>query len=395
MPTIDPDTTSGTQLAAHLNSWQDAIETMHRGAGAPSYLKAGMMYLDDAADPVWSVMFSADGVALNVFELFQIDTDNDAPIFNPAYLDATGTDDDDLLAIVGGVPTFAPISSIQIDPSTDFNSGLVPNANLPAAMRLGTDDTTAASLYLYGDSATQGGLVRLYNSASEDTTIEYWHIEANNVLRMGTNVTATLFELNASQMTFYGGTIAVGVADTTRGRIFLYGDNNTLGGTLYLYAAANDDTTYDYFTAQAESNALWIGPDTDGDMYTFRGDGRLELTAAGFRAMTHTYTNPSSGTGVELLYSGADDTAQLLSVTRPSTYKKLQFGGSIINVGGLLLGNGPITLGFESTACFIVFSSLTTTERNALTMTGYNNAIIWNETTVQYERWNGTAWAAL
>jgi hypothetical protein len=44
--TIDPNTKSGTALATDLNSYRNAVNSMHSGASAPSYITAGMMWVD-------------------------------------------------------------------------------------------------------------------------------------------------------------------------------------------------------------------------------------------------------------------------------------------------------------------------------------------------------------
>lgn len=44
--TIDPNTKSGTALATDLNSWRNALHTTHGGSSAPSYITAGMLWLD-------------------------------------------------------------------------------------------------------------------------------------------------------------------------------------------------------------------------------------------------------------------------------------------------------------------------------------------------------------
>jgi hypothetical protein len=472
MPTIDPYTYGGIDLSGDMNSWQTALETMHKGSGRPTYAQGGMLYIDDAADPIWT-FYVFDGT--NDIELFDVNVTDNTVIFDPAKIDVGAHADDEILAIVAGVAQFAAISSIQIDPSTDFNSGLVPNANLNPAMRLGTDDSVQGSIYLYGDSATAGAVQRFYNAASEDTTVEYFVFEANSHLYIGPNTdtdqfiikqaggaqltagtlelgvndttvgslyiygaattsggfirlynagdedttyeyyhltadtsglvfgndTGNLFLLGDTQLTLAGlsggtaYTLALGSADTRRGRIFLYGDNNTLGGTVYFYAAASDDTTYDYWTIQADADALWLGPDADNDRYAFYAN-RLEATAAGFRAMSHAYSAPATGTGLETYYDSGVDSAYILSYNRTgSAYKGLLIGGSTIAIGGSLLGNGPVLLAINSTSGYVQFPSLTTTQRNALSMGGVSNAIIWNSTTAQYERWNGSAWAAL
>ena len=44
--TIDPNTKSGTALASDLNSWRNALHSTHGGSTAPSYITAGMLWLD-------------------------------------------------------------------------------------------------------------------------------------------------------------------------------------------------------------------------------------------------------------------------------------------------------------------------------------------------------------
>jgi hypothetical protein len=44
--TIDPNTKSGTALATDLNSYRNAVNSMHSGSSAPSYITAGMMWID-------------------------------------------------------------------------------------------------------------------------------------------------------------------------------------------------------------------------------------------------------------------------------------------------------------------------------------------------------------
>jgi hypothetical protein len=44
--TIDPNTKSGTALATDLNSWRNALHSTHGGSSAPSYITAGMLWVD-------------------------------------------------------------------------------------------------------------------------------------------------------------------------------------------------------------------------------------------------------------------------------------------------------------------------------------------------------------
>jgi hypothetical protein len=44
--TIDPNTKSGTALASDLNSYRNAVNSMHSGSAQPSYITAGMLWVD-------------------------------------------------------------------------------------------------------------------------------------------------------------------------------------------------------------------------------------------------------------------------------------------------------------------------------------------------------------
>ena len=70
--TIVASTKTGTQLASDLNSWRDALATNHKGSVRPTYVQAGMVWIDDSASP-W-VLYTYDG-------------NSDIPLFS---LDPTG-----------------------------------------------------------------------------------------------------------------------------------------------------------------------------------------------------------------------------------------------------------------------------------------------------------------
>ena len=69
--TIDPNTKDGATLATDLNSWRSALHSSHRGAAAPEYAIAGMLWVDDSAGSNWELKFydGADWISL-----FNIDT---------------------------------------------------------------------------------------------------------------------------------------------------------------------------------------------------------------------------------------------------------------------------------------------------------------------------------
>jgi len=47
--TINPATKSGTALASDLNSFRDALNTMHSGGSQPSYIQTGMLWADSSS----------------------------------------------------------------------------------------------------------------------------------------------------------------------------------------------------------------------------------------------------------------------------------------------------------------------------------------------------------
>jgi hypothetical protein len=51
--TIVPSTKSGAALAADLNAWRDAVHSGHRGATRPSYVQAGMTWVQEVSGTTW------------------------------------------------------------------------------------------------------------------------------------------------------------------------------------------------------------------------------------------------------------------------------------------------------------------------------------------------------
>lgn len=66
-------------MASDLNADRDAMQSTHKGASAPSYLKSGMFWLDDAANPLW-ILKIYDGT--HWIKLFEIDINNNNSILN-------------------------------------------------------------------------------------------------------------------------------------------------------------------------------------------------------------------------------------------------------------------------------------------------------------------------
>ena len=68
--TIDPATTSGTQLASLLGLFRDAVNTNHSGTSRPSYAQAGMIWVQDVSATVkqLNVYDGTDDISLGTYD---------------------------------------------------------------------------------------------------------------------------------------------------------------------------------------------------------------------------------------------------------------------------------------------------------------------------------------
>ncbi|MFP2768020.1 hypothetical protein [Oceanisphaera sp. KMM 10153] len=53
---IDPAATSGTQLAGLITQFRDAVNSNHKGAARPTYVRAGMMWVKETSATQWDLM---------------------------------------------------------------------------------------------------------------------------------------------------------------------------------------------------------------------------------------------------------------------------------------------------------------------------------------------------
>lgn len=67
--TIDPVEESGTELAAHLNAWRDALHSLHRGSGRPSYAVGGLLWIKDSTNPWKLYLFDgSEDILMGIFD---------------------------------------------------------------------------------------------------------------------------------------------------------------------------------------------------------------------------------------------------------------------------------------------------------------------------------------
>lgn len=53
---IDPNSKSGSQLALDLNSFRDALHSLHRGASRPPYVQPGMLWVQEISSARWDLV---------------------------------------------------------------------------------------------------------------------------------------------------------------------------------------------------------------------------------------------------------------------------------------------------------------------------------------------------
>jgi len=107
--TIVATTKSGTQLAADLNAFRDALHSNHRGAARPSYAVAGMTWLDDSGGTIkWNYFDGTNDILIGTFN----ETTNVLTI----EIDPTGSAVGDLMTSTGpsSQPTFQTPSVLPV-----------------------------------------------------------------------------------------------------------------------------------------------------------------------------------------------------------------------------------------------------------------------------------------
>jgi hypothetical protein len=61
LPLIDPDVTTGTDLAQYLNAWAPALLSQHAGPDRPTYAVDGMLWVHQVNASEWNLMLFSGG----------------------------------------------------------------------------------------------------------------------------------------------------------------------------------------------------------------------------------------------------------------------------------------------------------------------------------------------
>ncbi len=159
--TIDPNTKNGTELASDLNSFRDALHTSHLGSSRPSYAVAGMIWIDNAGAPSWTIKTFDGSDDLTLFTL-NIDTDVVGASFSTIALTDAGTTTSLSVTRTGAPPT-VNIAFIEDQAAANNFSNLELKAHRPGIIF--RDSTASADDFRIG---LDGNILKISIDTDDD-----------------------------------------------------------------------------------------------------------------------------------------------------------------------------------------------------------------------------------
>lgn len=229
--TINPATKTGTALANDLNSWRDAVHTLHRGSSRPSYAVAGMHWIDDSTTP-W---------ALKIFDGVSTDTtiatyNSTTKVWTPVLVDLQVTTDK--IAANAVTPAKMSRAGTAGQVLTSNGSGADPSyQTLPAS---------------YSDEQAQDAAASMFTSGTH-SQISFSYDDANG--KINATVPTTITAGNADTVDGYHAATFIQSVYTISfiGTISWSAD----GGTYYQDRCRATQLSGSYFDF-AVSNASWV-----------------------------------------------------------------------------------------------------------------------------------------
>lgn len=157
--TMDPATKTGSVLASDLNSFRDALNSLHTGTSRPSYAVAGTQWINNAATPWLLCVYTGTvditlGTVDTVNSVFRIDSSG-----LPTYT-TTGAVN---VLVVASTPTITAYKlgqSFIITPNLDTTGAVTVNVDAAGAKAIKNQDGSALSS---GTLLTTGMYTIVYN----------------------------------------------------------------------------------------------------------------------------------------------------------------------------------------------------------------------------------------
>jgi len=282
--TIDPNTKSGTALASDLNSYRNAVNSMHSGSSAPSYITAGMMWVDTtSADYEVKLYDGAQSITVAIIDA----TNNVARVaVDPAETSyITSTTSAQIRHVIASTNIFTTRST-----GIQFNlaSPVIADSNNNELISF-TTTASAVNQIDIANSAT-GGAVTLSAVGSD------------------TNISIALTPKGTGNVGI-AGNVGIGTANPTE-ELQIRKDNASGLGAVLALANVN--------TSGATGNQVGIGLSAFTD---------LAISSASYRGTTIVAETSASGNSHDLIFSTSTTSAA------PAERMKITSTGSLILAG--------------------------------------------------------------
>ena len=234
-------------------------------------------------------------------------------------------------------------STFDTDGNASINGDFVGDGSVSS----GVDDTSQGYFSAYGDNATGGGLINIFNGGGEDGVIENWSLAASGSLfELGNDVIPNLFRYNSS------GEFSAGVSDSTRGTGVFYGDSGTDGAYITLFNAADEDGVVNYFKQEADGLNFRLYPDAGPS--AIYGLGTDDTSLASF----YLYGNSTTGGAFQRFYNGADDDASTEYFQIKVDTDQLELGPDTDPDAFIFNSGGDLGIGVSPTSRLHVYEDL-------------------------------------
>lgn len=310
---------TGTQYRGLDNDGKQALMCHHKGSSIPAYAEAGTLWIDDTANPIWTVKWY------------------------------DGTDSISMGTINSTTNVFTPTTAALYDGSRNY------------AADAGSNDTYAITLSPARTAYTTGELIlaKLNTINTGAATINYNAIAAKSLKRPDGNdpisgdITAGSLQLNA-----YDGTncILLGglppahytnaqtgttytVLTTDRNKLVTHSNGSAIATTLP-QAGAGFESGWMYFTHNLGAGAVTITPTTS----TINGAATLVLNTGDGAAIFSDGTNYTAFVGKSGTAATQADQETATSITTYVTPGRQQYHPSAAKAWVYFVGTGTVTI---------------------------------------------------
>lgn len=301
--TMNPATTSGTDLASTLSDFRDALNSCHKGNSAPSYIAAGMMWINDTATP-WVINFydGTDSIPIGTLNA----TTNVFSISSTAQelIDTTGSADTYLATLAPAPTAYSAGLTVRCQFNIANTGASTINVNSLGVKDIKRQDGSAL---ISGDLVTSGVYILVYDGTNFVlVTSNAINVVEDTTPQLGGPLDTNDFSINESEGT--------AVASATSPNIWV-----TDGSTLHLTGSTTITDFADAPRVGAWRKIIFDGSltFTHGSGITLPGSANI-TTAAGDFAFVYA----DAIDAFHVIYFRADGTA-IISDSGISTYYRV------------------------------------------------------------------------